>query len=219
MHDLLGVCMCVAFCCRLRSLQVVERVVEVEPDKAALVEQLRAQMKAEMEAQQEQQLQGQALEAARQEAEARARQQLEVGSASWVMCVGSFDRLHLSACTASMQMYENQAEHERYTPPAAHGLSVHYPDVVVLPCCLQSLMTASNATEEQRLALREALKGQIANMRALQAAAEKDKQEQQELLARIAAMEGKVCCVCTAARELHGSQCYQANAVEARPYL
>jgi hypothetical protein len=59
-------------------VQVVERVVEVEPDKAALVEQLRAQMKAEMEAQQEQQLQGQALEAARQEAEARARQQLEV---------------------------------------------------------------------------------------------------------------------------------------------
>ncbi|WIA28846.1 hypothetical protein OEZ86_011372 [Tetradesmus obliquus] len=114
------------------DVQVVERVVEVEPDKAALVEQLRAQMKAEMEAQQEQQLQGQALEAARQEAEARARQQLE------------------------------------------------------------SLMTASNATEEQRLALREALKGQIANMRALQAAAEKDKQEQQELLARIAAMEGKV---------------------------
>jgi hypothetical protein len=53
-------------------------------------------------------------------------------------------------------------------------------------------MSASNATEEQRLALREALKGQIANMRALQAAAEKDKQEQQELLARIAAMEGKV---------------------------
>jgi hypothetical protein len=61
-------------------LQVVERVVEVEPDKAALVEQLRAQMKAEMEAQQEQQLQGQALEAARQEAEARARQQLEVSA-------------------------------------------------------------------------------------------------------------------------------------------
>jgi hypothetical protein len=57
-------------------------------------------------------------------------------------------------------------------------------------------MTASNATDEQRLALREALKGQIANMRALQAAAEKDKQEQQELLARIAAMEGKVSCLC-----------------------
>jgi hypothetical protein len=67
------------------SWQVVERVVEVEPDKAALVEQLRAQMKAEMEAQQEQQLQGQALEAARQEAEARARQQLEVGS---IQCAG-----------------------------------------------------------------------------------------------------------------------------------
>jgi hypothetical protein len=57
-------------------------------------------------------------------------------------------------------------------------------------------MTASNATEEQRLALREALKGQIANMRTLQAAAEKDKQEQQELLARIAAMEGKVGRMC-----------------------
>ena len=153
MHDLLGVCMCVAFCCRLRSPQVVERVVEVEPDKAALVEQLRAQMKAEMQAQQEQQLQGQALEAARQEAEARARQQLEVGSASWVMCVGSFYRLHPSACRASVQMYENQAEHECYTLAVGHGLAVHHVDVAVLHCCLQSLMTASNATEEQRLAL------------------------------------------------------------------
>jgi hypothetical protein len=57
--------------------QVVERVVEVEPDKAAIVEQLRQQMKEEME-QQQQQLEGQALEAARQEAEARAKQQLEV---------------------------------------------------------------------------------------------------------------------------------------------
>lgn len=53
-------------------------------------------------------------------------------------------------------------------------------------------MASSNATEEQRRALREALKKQIADMRALEAAAEKDKAEQQELLARIAAMEGKV---------------------------
>lgn len=59
-------------------VQVVERLVEVEPDKAAIVEQLRQQMKAEME-QHQQQLEGQALEAARQEAEARAKQQLEVG--------------------------------------------------------------------------------------------------------------------------------------------
>jgi len=58
-------------------LQVIERVVEVEPDKAALVEQLRQQMKEEME-QHQQQLDGQALEAARQEAETRAKQQLEV---------------------------------------------------------------------------------------------------------------------------------------------
>lgn len=71
-------------------MQVFERVVEVEADKAALVEQLRAQMKVEMEAQQQQQLEGQALEAARQEAEARARQQLEVGT--WAH-VG-----HVSAC-------------------------------------------------------------------------------------------------------------------------
>jgi len=35
---------------------VVEQVVEVEPDKAALVEQLRVQMKAEIEAQQQQQI-------------------------------------------------------------------------------------------------------------------------------------------------------------------
>lgn len=61
----------------LLCAQVVERVVEVEPDKAAMVEQLRQQMKQEME-QHQQQLEGQALEAARQEAEARAKQQLEV---------------------------------------------------------------------------------------------------------------------------------------------
>jgi hypothetical protein len=67
-------------------------------------------------------------------------------------------------------------------------------------------MTASNATEEQRLALREALKGQISNMRALQAAAEKDKQEQQELLARIAAMEGKVGIACVQ-MQLHELRC------------
>ena len=60
------------------NMQVVERVLEVEPDKAALVAQLREQVKAELEAKQQQQLVGQALETARQEAEARARQQLEV---------------------------------------------------------------------------------------------------------------------------------------------
>lgn len=53
-------------------------------------------------------------------------------------------------------------------------------------------MASSNATEEQRRALREALKKQIADMRALEAAAEKDQAEQQELLSRIAAMESKV---------------------------
>lgn len=63
----------------LYAVQVVERLVEVEPDKAAIVEQLRQQMHAEME-QHQQQLEGQALEAARQEAEARAKQQLEVGA-------------------------------------------------------------------------------------------------------------------------------------------
>ena len=63
------------------AVQVIERLVEVEPDKAAIVEQLRQQMKAEME-QHQQQLEGQALEAARQEAEARAKQQLEVGACS-----------------------------------------------------------------------------------------------------------------------------------------
>lgn len=62
----------------LSTIQVIERVVEVEPDKAALVEQLRAQIKAELEAQQQQQLGEQAMEAARQEAESRAKQQLEV---------------------------------------------------------------------------------------------------------------------------------------------
>lgn len=53
-------------------------------------------------------------------------------------------------------------------------------------------MAASNASNEQRLALREDLKRQLADMRAMQDAAEKTKAEQQELLARIAAMESKV---------------------------
>lgn len=53
-------------------------------------------------------------------------------------------------------------------------------------------MATSNATEEQRRALREELKRQIADMRALQAAAEVERKEQQDLLARIAAMESKV---------------------------
>lgn len=53
-------------------------------------------------------------------------------------------------------------------------------------------MAASNASNEQRLALREDLKRQLADMRAMQEAAEHAKAEQQELLARIAAMESKV---------------------------
>lgn len=57
---------------------------------------------------------------------------------------------------------------------------------------VQALMAASNASNEQRLALRDDLKRQLANMRAMQEAAEKAKAEQQELLTRIAAMESKV---------------------------
>jgi hypothetical protein len=53
-------------------------------------------------------------------------------------------------------------------------------------------MAASNASNEQRLALREDLKRQLADMRAMQEEAEKTKAEQEELLARIAAMESKV---------------------------
>lgn len=53
-------------------------------------------------------------------------------------------------------------------------------------------MTESGRTEEQRLALREALKRQLADMAALQAAAEAERKEQGELLAKIKAMEGKV---------------------------
>lgn len=59
--------------------------------------------------------------------------------------------------------------------------------------CLQALMAASNASNEQRLALREDLKRQLGDMRAMQEAAERAKAEQQELLSRIAAMESKVC--------------------------
>lgn len=68
---------------------------------------------------------------------------------------------------------------------------------------LQSLMAASNATEEQRKALREELKSQIASMRALEEEAEKEKAEQQELLTRIAAMESKVGCSLVL-RVIHG---------------
>lgn len=53
-------------------------------------------------------------------------------------------------------------------------------------------MAASNASNEQRLALREDLKRQLADMRAMQEAAEQTKAEQEDLLARIAAMESKV---------------------------
>ncbi len=76
--------------------------------------------------------------------------------------------------------------------------------VILCPCaawchtscwtCVQALMAASNASNEQRLALREDLKRQLADMRAMQEAAERAKAEQQELLARIAAMESKVRC-------------------------
>lgn len=68
-------------------------------------------------------------------------------------------------------------------------------------------MAASNATEEQRLALRQALKRQIADMRALEAAAEKDKAEQQELLTMIAAIQGKVRCIATSLKpDVHSQQ-------------
>ena len=53
-------------------------------------------------------------------------------------------------------------------------------------------MAESGRTEEQRRALREALKRQLASMEALQAAAEGERREQEELLAKIKAMEGKV---------------------------
>lgn len=53
-------------------------------------------------------------------------------------------------------------------------------------------MTESGRTEEQRRALREALKRRLADMAALQAAAEAEKKEQEELLTKIKAMEGKV---------------------------
>lgn len=56
---------------------------------------------------------------------------------------------------------------------------------------LQALMAASNATEEQRLALREDLRHQIADMRALEAAAAVGKAEQQQLLERLAALQSK----------------------------
>jgi hypothetical protein len=53
-------------------------------------------------------------------------------------------------------------------------------------------MAESGRTEEQRRALRDALRRQLESMAALQAAAEAEKKEQSELLGRIAAMEGKV---------------------------
>ena len=54
-------------------------------------------------------------------------------------------------------------------------------------------MAESGRTEDQRRALREALRHQLADMAALQAAAEGERREQEELLARIKAMESKVC--------------------------
>lgn len=56
----------------------------------------------------------------------------------------------------------------------------------------QAAMAESGRTEEQRRALRGALKQQLAHMAALSAAAEAERKEQAELLARIKAMEEKV---------------------------
>jgi hypothetical protein len=56
----------------------------------------------------------------------------------------------------------------------------------------QAAMAESGRSEEQRRALREALKRRLADMAALQAAAEGERREQAELLAKIKAMEGKV---------------------------
>jgi hypothetical protein len=67
-------------------------------------------------------------------------------------------------------------------------------------------MAASDATEEQRRALREELKGQIASMRALEEEAEKEKAEQRELLTRIAAMESKVGCCSSGGHCMSGSR-------------
>ncbi|KIZ06247.1 kinesin family member 3B [Monoraphidium neglectum] len=57
---------------------------------------------------------------------------------------------------------------------------------------LEAAMAESGRSEEQRRALREALKRRLADMAALQAAAEGERREQAELLAKIKAMEGKV---------------------------
>lgn len=92
---------------------------------------------------------------------------------------------------------------------------------------LQALMAASNATEEQRLALREDLRHQIADMRALEAAAAVGKAEQQQLLERLAALQSKerqcalstvsdtqsvhACCMtagCTCAMLCHAMPCH-----------
>ena len=53
-------------------------------------------------------------------------------------------------------------------------------------------MAESGRTEDQRRALREALRRRLADMAALQAAAEAERREQDELLSKIKAMEGKV---------------------------
>ncbi|KAI8476435.1 MAG: kinesin-like protein FLA10 [Monoraphidium minutum] len=57
---------------------------------------------------------------------------------------------------------------------------------------LEAAMAESGRTEEQRRALREALRRRLGAMEALSAAAEAGRREQGELLARIKAMEGKV---------------------------
>jgi hypothetical protein len=169
-------------------VQVVERVVEVEPDKAAIVEQLRQQMKEEM-AQHLQQLEGQALEAARQEAEARARHQLEVYqdiTAADLDAAMLAQQLQLLISTGSRCLWWCKAM------PECTCRCMQLPTVCFCCCAPQALMAASNASNEQRLALREDLKRQLVDMRAMQDAAERAKTDQQELLARIAAMESKV---------------------------
>lgn len=61
--------------------RVVEKRVEVEAD-AALMDQLRSQMKAEIEAKLKESLSAEAMKAAREQAEANAKKQLEVWAVS-----------------------------------------------------------------------------------------------------------------------------------------
>lgn len=71
----------------------------------------------------------------------------------------------------------------------------------------QAAMAEGGRTEDQRRALREALKRQLADMDALSRAAEGERREQEELMARIKAMEGKVgCSLCLRCVWLWGRQ-------------